>query len=67
MGDAVRETIGDCSRMLSIYPKEDPEKIEAEMGDLLEGEDPFELPEKKGSMGRVQRAAPYRDDTLYDL
>jgi putative FmdB family regulatory protein len=46
---------------------EDPEKIEAEMGDLLEGEDPFELPGKKGSASRARRAAPRRDETLYDL
>ena len=46
---------------------EDPEKIEAEMGDLLEGEDPFELPEKKGTAAKVQRAAPRRDEKLYDL
>jgi hypothetical protein len=46
---------------------EDPDKIEAEMGDLLEGEDPFELPEKKGNTGNNQRAAPQRDETLYDL
>ena len=46
---------------------EDPEKIEAEMGDLLEGEDPFELPEKRGAAAKVQRAAPRRDETLYDL
>ena len=46
---------------------EDPEKIEAEMGDLLEGEDPFELPEKKGGVAKARRAAPRRDKTLYDL
>ena len=46
---------------------EDPEKIEAEMGDLLEGEDPFELPEKKGNVDKLPRAAPRRDETLYDL
>ena len=27
---------------------EDPDKIEAELGDLLESEDPFIIPEKKG-------------------
>jgi putative FmdB family regulatory protein len=46
---------------------DDPEAIESEMGDLLEDEEPFLLPGKKktGSSGR--RAAPLRDDTLYDL
>jgi putative FmdB family regulatory protein len=43
---------------------EDPEQIEAEMGDLLESEEPFQMAAKKGS-GR--RPAPRRDDTLYDL
>ncbi len=44
---------------------EDPEAIEAEMGDLLEGEDPF-LMKGKGSTLRKNRP-PRVDDTLYDL
>jgi hypothetical protein len=46
---------------------EDPEQIEAEMGDLLEGEDPFELPEKKGGEMKAKRPAPTKDENLYDL
>lgn len=46
---------------------EDPDKIEAEMGDLLGDEEPFVLPEKKGSTGKMTRPAPTRDETLYDL
>ena len=46
---------------------EDPEAIEAEMGDLLENEDPFIMPEKKNPAGRISRPAPARDETLYDL
>ncbi len=46
---------------------EDPDKIEEEMGDLLEGEDPFILPDKKGLRLKKKRAAPLRDETLYDL
>lgn len=46
---------------------EDPEAIEAEMDDVLEGEDPFVLPGKKGKTPRSARPAPRRDDTLYDL
>lgn len=46
---------------------EDPEQIEAEMGDLLEGEDPFELPGKKSGGAKGSRPAPTRDETLYDL
>lgn len=50
---------------------EAPEKIEAEMGDLIEGEEePFVLPEKKvkdrGKRKR-RRFAPYRDQTLYEM
>jgi hypothetical protein len=46
---------------------EDPDAIEAEMGDLLEGEDPFLMPEKKGGSTVKRRRAPQRDETLYDL
>ena len=46
---------------------EDPDAIEAEMGDLLEGEEPFMMPEKKGGKTAKKRPAPYRDETLYDL
>ncbi|MCB2146468.1 MAG: zinc ribbon domain-containing protein [Deltaproteobacteria bacterium] len=46
---------------------EDPEALEAEMGDLLEGEDPFVLPEKKGKGTSAARRVPLRDETLYDL
>lgn len=45
---------------------EDPDQIEAEMGDLLESEDPFIMPSKIGG-GRIRREAPDRDETLYDL
>lgn len=45
---------------------EDPDQIEAEMGDLLEGEDPFLLSGKKGGK-KSRRPAPSRDETLYDL
>ncbi|MGA3208012.1 MAG: zinc ribbon domain-containing protein [Syntrophales bacterium] len=44
---------------------EDPEKIEAEMGDLLEGEEPFIFGEKrKKGTGKPR---PRIDETLYDL
>ena len=46
---------------------EDPEQLEAEMGDLLESEDPFIMPGKKGKSGRAARPAPTKDETLYDL
>jgi len=44
---------------------EDPEQVEAEMGDLLEEQEPFVIGEKKGR--RVKRVRPLRDETLYEL
>jgi putative FmdB family regulatory protein len=46
---------------------EDPEKIEAEMGDILENEDPFLMPGRKGKISGRTSATPIKDDTLYDL
>ena len=46
---------------------EDPEQIEAEMGDLLESEDPFLINGKKGRGAHGAKRAPIRDETLYDL
>jgi putative FmdB family regulatory protein len=46
---------------------EDPDAIEAEMGDLLEEEDPFLLPEKMDPAKKVKKPAPIRDEKLYDL
>jgi putative FmdB family regulatory protein len=45
---------------------EDPEQIEAELGDILENEDPFQMAAKKGATAG-RRPAPRRDETLYDL
>ena len=44
---------------------EDPERIEAEMGDIIEQEEPFVFDGNKGP--RPKRAEPHRDETLYDL
>jgi hypothetical protein len=44
---------------------EDPDRIEAEMGDLLEGEEPFVM-EGKGKKG-TRKPRPRVDETLYDL
>jgi hypothetical protein len=46
---------------------EDPEQLEAEMGDLLENEDPFILPGKKGRQTKTGQRKPFKDETLYDL
>ena len=61
MGPGMEEAL---SRMES---GEDPEQVEAEMGDLLENEDPFLMPGKKGKIAGGKRAAPFKDETLYDL
>ena len=45
---------------------EDPDQIEADMGDLLDSDDAFQLMKNKGSRGH-RRPAPKKDDTLYDL
>jgi putative FmdB family regulatory protein len=45
---------------------EDPDAIEAEMGDMLEEEEPFLLPEKQGAKS-TRKPAPSRDEKLYDL
>ena len=50
--------------MKRLEAGEDPEKIEEEMGDILE-EDPFALPEKK--VVREKNNAPFKDETLYEL
>jgi hypothetical protein len=46
---------------------EDPEQIETDLGDLLENEDPFLLPGKRGLSAHRKKPAPQKDETLYDL
>lgn len=47
---------------------EDPDQIEQEMGDLLESdEEPFVLPGQTSGSGAAPRAAPSRDEALYEL
>ena len=45
---------------------EDPEQIEQEMGDLLEGEDPFSFGDKKSGKS-LKKRPPVKDETLYEL
>lgn len=61
MGQGMEEALRRMER------GEDPDQIEAEMGDLLEAEDPFVLESKKvkNSPGAMRR--PDRDETLYEL
>ena len=46
---------------------EDPDVIEAEMGDILDGQDPFLLSGKKGKKRKSKLSEPFRDNKLYDL
>ena len=54
--------------MSRLESGEDPETIEAEMGDLLDGkEDPFVMPSKKAKDAVRRRPPPTRNQTLYEL
>lgn len=61
MGDGMEEALG------RIEKGEDPEKIEREMGDLLEGDDQLFKKPKKGSLRSGSKKRITRDDTLYEL
>jgi len=45
---------------------EDPDKVEAEMGDILENDEPFELPSKRIIKTNYLKQ-PRIDEKLYDL
>jgi len=59
MGQGMEEALSRMER------GEDPDAIEQEMGDLLEGDDPFIFDQKSCSVGKKTR--PVIDETLYDL
>ncbi len=61
LGDGMNEALNRLEK------GDDPDSIEAEMGDLLENEDPFILPETKGKPAKSQPVALTIDETLYDL
>jgi putative FmdB family regulatory protein len=65
--DATGATLGPSMEeaLRRMEAGEDPEQVEAEMGDLIEGEEPFMFEGKKG-VG-MKEAKPRRDETLYDL
>jgi putative FmdB family regulatory protein len=46
---------------------EDPDKIEQEMGDLMEGDEPFSLEAMKKKMQNGQKKRPVHDEHLYEL
>ena len=64
-GSGIEEALG------RMEAGEDPETIEADMGDRLEAEDPFVLPgATPGAEGvgkKREKRPPRRDDTLYEL
>ena len=61
MGPAMEEALHRMER------GEDPDKIEAEMGDLLEHEEPFLLENKGSSVKGERRSRPNVDEKLYEL
>ena len=60
LGDGMEEALA------RMEAGDDPEKIEQEMGDVLDGEDPFEAGGKKGK-AHSRRSEPLHDETLYEL
>ena len=58
LGDGMQEALN------RLESGEDLDAIEAEMGDILESEEPFQ-PGQTRSRGK--KSAPLRDETLYDL
>jgi len=48
-----------------IESGENPEQVESDMGDLMEGEDPFTSESKSGKSAK--HILPITDETLYDL
>lgn len=63
MGEGMKEALN------RLEAGEDPDRIEAELGDRLEKEDPFILPEKgkKGRTKGLRSPAPRRDPTLHEM
>jgi putative FmdB family regulatory protein len=61
LGDGMNEALRRMEK------GEDPEQVEAELGDILEEEDPFSLSGKKSTRAKAARKEPIKDDTLYDL
>ncbi len=61
MGGAMEEALRRMER------GEDPDKIEEEMGDLLEGEEPFLFEAAKRAKNSPKPKPPRVDETLYEL
>jgi len=61
LGDGMEQALG------RLEAGEDPESIEQEMGDLMDEEEPFVMPDRKGGGRSRGRAAPRRDNKLYEM
>ena len=62
LGDGMQEALR------RMEDGEDPDQIEAELGDVMSEEEPFLMPEKKGKSAVTGNRKPVRrDETLYDL
>ena len=62
LGDGMQEALNRMQK------GEDPEKIEAELGDILEQEDPFKVDGSEGvRRSTKKKESPLKDDTLYEL
>ncbi len=46
---------------------EDPDRIEDELGDVLENEEPFMLAANSRVKGKIKPGPPVKDETLYEL
>ena len=60
LGDGMREALR------RMEAGEDPDAIEAELGDAIDAEDPFMMRTRKAGRQRHQRP-PGRDETLYEM
>ncbi len=61
MGDSMEEALSRLEK------GEDPEKIEQEMGDLLEGDDQLFKKSNKTRRKKASTPKPKKDETLYEL
>ena len=61
MGDSMEEALSRLEK------GEDPEKIEQEMGDLLEGDDQLFKKSHKARKKKASTPKPKKDETLYEL
>lgn len=60
-GDGINEAVR------RMEAGEDPDSIEADMGDVLESEDPSTMFASKKGAPRLRRNAPVKDDNVYEL